>query len=34
MMILDVIQDADSEYVIFFLLAAYLEAVTVRRKAS
>jgi hypothetical protein len=27
MMILDVIQDADSEYVIFFLLAAYLEAV-------
>ena len=25
-MILDVIQDADSEYVIFFLLAAYLEA--------
>lgn len=26
MMILDVIQDADSEYVIFFLLAAYLEA--------
>ena len=26
MMILDVIRDADSEYVVFFLLAAYLEA--------
>jgi len=26
MMIVDVIQDADSEYVIFFLLAAYVEA--------
>jgi hypothetical protein len=26
MMIVDVVQDADSEYVIFFLLVAYLEA--------
>ena len=26
MMIVDVIQDADTEYVIFFLLAAYVEA--------
>lgn len=27
MMIVDVVQDADSEYVIYFLLAAYIEAV-------
>ena len=26
MMIVDVVQDADSEYVVFFLLVAYLEA--------